>query len=118
MNSKICVSCGRSFEMRKKWKNCWDQVKYCSKTCQKNKEPTFYKELIINTLNIRRPGTSICPSEILDFDQKQNKELMERVRSAARLLVQDGLIEILQKNKVVNPTNFKGPIRFKLKNNH
>jgi len=40
---------------------------------------------------------------------------MERVRSAGRLLAHEGKIEITQKGKAVDPNDFKGPIRFKLK---
>ncbi|MDB2461449.1 DUF2256 domain-containing protein [Gammaproteobacteria bacterium] len=31
--SKICPTCNRSFNWRKKWKLNWSQVKYCSKKC-------------------------------------------------------------------------------------
>ncbi|WP_082176063.1 DUF2256 domain-containing protein [Pseudaestuariivita atlantica] len=30
---KVCVTCGRPFEWRKKWEKVWDEVKYCSKAC-------------------------------------------------------------------------------------
>lgn len=33
-DSKICVSCGRPFEWRKKWEKVWGEVKYCSKACR------------------------------------------------------------------------------------
>ena len=32
--TKICIVCGRPFAWRKKWQNCWDEVKYCSKACR------------------------------------------------------------------------------------
>ncbi|WP_462251950.1 DUF2256 domain-containing protein [Ekhidna sp.] len=35
--SKICVKCGRPFNWRKKWKSVWDDVKYCSEQCRRNK---------------------------------------------------------------------------------
>lgn len=35
--TKICLTCGRPFEYRKKWRNCWDEVKYCGEKCQRNK---------------------------------------------------------------------------------
>ncbi|NQY79010.1 MAG: DUF2256 domain-containing protein [Candidatus Caenarcaniphilales bacterium] len=34
---KICVVCKRPFEWRKKWKACWDEVKYCSNRCRNNR---------------------------------------------------------------------------------
>lgn len=32
--SKICASCGRPFNWRKKWERCWDEVRYCSERCR------------------------------------------------------------------------------------
>jgi len=29
--------CERPFNWRKKWKKTWDEVKYCSEGCRKNK---------------------------------------------------------------------------------
>jgi len=36
--TKICVTCGLPFEYRKKWRNNWPEVKYCSERCQRNKK--------------------------------------------------------------------------------
>ncbi|MBI2729492.1 MAG: DUF2256 domain-containing protein [Sphingobacteriales bacterium] len=36
---KICVVCQRPFTWRKKWEKVWDEVKYCSDRCQKQKSP-------------------------------------------------------------------------------
>ncbi|MDC0611068.1 DUF2256 domain-containing protein [Vibrio sp.] len=35
--TKVCVVCGRSFTWRKKWQTCWDEVKYCSEKCRRNR---------------------------------------------------------------------------------
>ncbi|MEJ7660547.1 MAG: DUF2256 domain-containing protein [Hymenobacter sp.] len=35
--TKICATCGLPFEYRKKWRNNWPDVKYCSEKCQRNK---------------------------------------------------------------------------------
>jgi hypothetical protein len=35
---KICVVCQRPFTWRKKWEKNWEQVKYCSEKCIKNKK--------------------------------------------------------------------------------
>ncbi|RRO21855.1 DUF2256 domain-containing protein [Flavobacteriaceae bacterium 14752] len=34
---KICEVCGKPFTWRKKWKNNWKDVKYCSEKCRRNK---------------------------------------------------------------------------------
>jgi hypothetical protein len=35
--SKICITCGRPFEWRKKWAKVWEEVKYCSDRCRGNR---------------------------------------------------------------------------------
>jgi len=34
---KTCVACGRPFAWRKKWSACWDEVRYCSERCRREK---------------------------------------------------------------------------------
>lgn len=34
---KICMTCGLPFSWRKKWKKNWNNVKYCSEKCRRNK---------------------------------------------------------------------------------
>lgn len=41
LTSKICVVCGFPFNWRKKWEKNWDEVKYCSERCRKNKKSTL-----------------------------------------------------------------------------
>ncbi len=117
MNSeeKICQNCGRPFEWRKKWKDNWDEVKYCSKFCQGDRSKEKLKEKILSLLALRERGKTICPSEVLNAEKKKDKKEMEQVRMAARLLAYENKIEITQRGKTVDPLNFKGPIRLKLK---
>ncbi|MGZ8409327.1 MAG: DUF2256 domain-containing protein [Hyphomicrobium sp.] len=35
--TKICVTCGRPFTWRKAWARVWDEVRYCSDRCRKEK---------------------------------------------------------------------------------
>ncbi|WP_035756130.1 DUF2256 domain-containing protein [Hugenholtzia roseola] len=35
--SKICKTCQRPFEWRKKWEKNWEQVQYCSQRCRGKK---------------------------------------------------------------------------------
>ncbi|WP_086934158.1 DUF2256 domain-containing protein [Agarilytica rhodophyticola] len=34
---KICQTCGLPFSWRKRWAKNWNEVKYCSQRCRKNK---------------------------------------------------------------------------------
>ncbi len=111
---KTCATCGRIMVPRKKWAKNWDQVKYCSDRCRKRKPQDSYEAQILELLKRRGAEKTICPSEVLPESQKQDKVLMERVRSAARRLAAQGKIAILQKGVTVDPSKAKGPIRIKL----
>lgn len=118
---KVCSACGRSFEFRKKWEKNWDEVKFCSDRCRSANKGSGKKETqeiqlrILDLLKIRPQDKTICPSEVLTAEEKQNKEKMEKVRQAARLMAHDGQIEITQGGKAVDPDDFRGPIRLRLK---
>ncbi len=120
---KICESCGRAFEWRKKWEKDWDMVKYCSDACRGNKPGDAAKALeaaILALLAERGRDKTICPSEAAKLvggkDSRSDWEgLMEPARAAARRLVAAGSIVITQHGQVVDPATAKGPIRLKLR---
>ncbi|PSJ46920.1 DUF2256 domain-containing protein [Zobellella taiwanensis] len=35
--SKLCALCGRPFDWRRKWARDWEQVRYCSERCRRNR---------------------------------------------------------------------------------
>ena len=35
--TKVCVTCAKPFAWRKKWEKNWEDVKYCSEKCRRNK---------------------------------------------------------------------------------
>ncbi|MFD0861786.1 DUF2256 domain-containing protein [Sungkyunkwania multivorans] len=37
---KVCSVCQRPFKWRKKWTDVWEDVKYCSERCRRNKTKT------------------------------------------------------------------------------
>lgn len=113
--SKICESCGREIEYRKKWLRDWENVKYCSDECRRNKNKFDYRDSILSLLKQRKAGQTICPSDVLPADQKTDAVMMEHVRRSARRLASDGLIEITQSGKPVDPLHFRGPIRLRLR---
>ncbi len=114
-DDKICQSCGRRMSYRKKWEKNWAEIKYCSDECRRYKFRFDFRQEILTLLELRGPAKTICPSEILSENQKQDKIMMEHVRRSARLLAHEGKIEITQKGQTIDPLNFKGPIRLKLK---
>ncbi len=72
-----------------------------------------FRQRILDLLQSRSAESSICPSEVLPVAVRKDKVLMERVRQMARLMAHQGIIEITQKGQVVNPDDFRGPIRLR-----
>jgi hypothetical protein len=35
--TKTCPVCGRPFQWRRKWKLVWEEVRYCSERCRRNR---------------------------------------------------------------------------------
>ena len=74
-----------------------------------------YRTRILDLLQARGLDKTICPSELLSGEDKQNPALMEQVRASARTLASQNLIEFTQHGKVVDPSAARGPIRLRLK---
>ncbi len=117
MPTKLCASCGRTIEWRKKWARSWDDVRYCSDACRSRKVRPVDRELeqaIAALLCDRAIGATICPSEAARHTGGDDwRELMEPARAAARRLVERGEVEITQGGRVVDPSTAKGPIRIR-----
>ena len=114
---KICEACGRRFSWRKKWERDWDGVRYCSAGCRRGGVSDLdraLEEAILDLLDRRSVGASICPSEAAKLTSPDNwRVLMEPTRRAARRLAARNLVNITQKGRPVDPSMFKGPIRIR-----
>jgi len=115
---KVCVRCGRTMQWRAKWAKNWEQVKYCSDQCRRARvtaTDTALEDAIISLLGARARNASICPSEAArQVSGESCQSLMEPARMAARRLVAQGKVQIIQGGKVVDPSRAKGPIRIRL----
>jgi hypothetical protein len=116
--AKICASCGRRFEWRRRWRSCWDEVRYCSSACRRRRVSPVDRRLeaaILGLLEGRDRGSSICPSEAARQVAPEDwRELMEPTRRAARRLAAARRLEILQRGRPVDPSDARGPIRLRL----
>jgi hypothetical protein len=69
---------------------------------------------ILDLLGERAPFASICPSEAARRVEPDGwRELMEPAREAARRLVGEGAVEVVQRGRVVDPATARGPIRIR-----
>ncbi len=119
-DTKPCLRCGRTIEWRKKWARDWEQVRYCSDACRAARLTSTDAALeaaILDLLNARGAGKTICPSEaarkVAGDAGAAWEPLMEPARAAARRLVAAGRIVITQGGRVVDPSRARGPIRLK-----
>ena len=113
---KTCATCGRRMTWRKAWAETWDEVRTCSKGCRQHKPGPLDRALeqaILELLDARAAGKTICPSEAARAVREDWRPLMERTRAAARRLVADGRVEITQKGRVVDPSTARGPVRIR-----
>ena len=120
-DTKTCHSCGRVMTWRKSWARNWDEVRYCSQSCRRRRVSdvdTRLEDAVLELLQQRPGGASICPSEaarlVAGSDDETWRGLMEPTRRAARRLVDRGLVEITQGGRVVDPSTATGPIRIRL----
>ena len=114
---KVCERCGRTMQWRTKWARNWNEVKYCSDACRKQRltaVDTALEDAILQLLNARARDASICPSEgARAVGGESWQSLMEPARKAARRLVAQEKAQITQGGKVVDPSRAKGPIRIR-----
>ena len=114
---KVCERCGRTMQWRAKWARNWNEVKYCSDACRKQRltaVDTALEDAILQLLNARARDASICPSEAARAVGGESwQALMEPARKAARRLVAQEKAQITQGGKVVDPSRAKGPIRIR-----
>jgi len=120
---KLCKTCRRPFAWRKDLARDWDVARYCSEACRGQLPADHAAQLeaaILNLLEERGPGKTICPSEAAKMvggtqHRSDWEPLMEPARAAARRLVAAGQIEITQHGRPVDAATARGPIRLKLR---
>jgi hypothetical protein len=116
--AKTCATCGRSMQWRRKWADCWAEIRYCSDTCRAHRPgdlDSAAERCIVELLRARPRNASICPSEAArSLGGDQWRELMGPVRAAARRLAANRVVEITQGGHRIDPSRARGPIRLRL----
>lgn len=78
--------------------------------------PEELDRTIVELLEQRREGATICPSEAARAVGGEDwRPLMEPARDAARRLVEQGRIDVTQRGEVVDLDEARGPIRLRLR---
>jgi len=112
-----CAGCGRSFTWRPSLSADWEAVRWCSAACRRRGIGPVDRALerAIDELLDGCPGDgTICPTEAARrVDAARWEELREPARRAARRMVVEGTVEIVQDGRVADPSTAKGPIRLR-----
>lgn len=120
--TKTCAVCGRVITWRRKWARDWDNVRYCSDACRRrarnaaaSQRDADLERAVLTLLQSRHRDATICPSEAARVVDPENwRTLMEPARAAARRLVDQGLVQITQHGRPVDPSTARGPVRVRL----
>ncbi|MEM1350568.1 MAG: DUF3253 domain-containing protein, partial [Myxococcota bacterium] len=98
----------------KKWAASWEDVKYCSASCRRDKPnhtDRALEDAILAELEARPGRAGVDPETVVSFvpaDRRGN--MRERARRAARRLVADGRVEMIQRGRPVDPSTAKGAV--------
>ncbi len=112
---KTCAHCGRKFERRRMRDIDWQEMRYCSAACRRETKRRVHSDLevaIRSLLARRSPTATICPSEAARalFGDEFRAYMEDTRRAARRMALREELV-ITQKNRRVDPSSFRGPIR-------
>ncbi|MEM9303818.1 MAG: DUF3253 domain-containing protein [Pseudomonadota bacterium] len=117
--SRVCRTCGRRMEARRRWRGKENEVRYCSKRCRSarpNRTDLALEESILALLAGRARGATICPSEAARAVAPDAwRPLLERTRCAARRLIAAGRLDMLQRGQIVDASSARGPVRLRLR---
>ena len=72
------------------------------------------RQVILDLLDQRRPGATICPSDAARAAAPDAwRPLMDPVRQAAAELADEGVVEVTQKGTAVDVRTARGPVRIR-----
>lgn len=114
--TKICATCGRDFEWRRKWRSVWPQVRYCSERCRRQRGGAAARREAriadaLEQLLADRSGT-ICPSEAARALWSEGwRDHLNEVRAVGRKLAREGRVVWQQRGRQVDPARARGPVR-------
>lgn len=113
---KFCATCGRRMTPRRRWRDSWPAVRYCTVRCRRRLTATDYalEEAIVALLGESLGRKMLCPSQAARRAGGERwRTLMERAREAARRLAVAGVLEFVQRGQPVDPSTARGPVRLR-----
>ncbi|MBX3463154.1 MAG: DUF2256 and DUF3253 domain-containing protein [Planctomycetes bacterium] len=116
-SAKVCAVCGRTFAWRRRWERCWSSVRHCSRACAARRRGDVDRACeaaILGLLAQRTAAATICPSEAARVVWPVGwQQGLQRLLAAARRLGARGAIDVLQRGRVVDPSQARGAVRLR-----
>jgi hypothetical protein len=102
---------------RKAWARSWDEVRYCSSACRSRGVRPIDHELentLLRLLDAAPRHSTVDPDSAADIvaaaGSAARADLREPARAAARRLVAQGVAEVVDRGRVVDPSRATGPM--------
>lgn len=108
---KMCATCGRAIQWRRRWAERWPEIRYCSNRCRGAKPNALDREIearLVDALSSTPRGQRIDPDEICAA-LGSGPRFEERVFHASRRLACRGLGELICDGRVVAPSDARRP---------
>lgn len=121
---KYCIVCGRRMTWRRRWRNDWENVRYCSTACRRkglNETDRKLESAIVDLMLQQRAGDGFFIEDVAakvsgNVDGKSKMRLIQAARNAARRLHNQRSVDILQNGRRVDPSTAKGPFLIRRRN--
>ncbi len=100
-----CAVCGLPFSWRSRWKDCWDEVRYCSQRCRRRKLRDSDQQLESQLLDLLRHGrqsVSELESSVTGAAAMGIAPDRQSVRMALRRLCVKGAVRIPRPARTVD----------------
>lgn len=113
---KVCKTCGRAIQWRRRWADQWHELRYCSKRCRGTKPNALDRAIeacLIDALADLARGQSVDPFEACEA-LGSGQRFEERVFNAARRLAASHNAALLCDGRVADPSHAKRPFTLSL----
>lgn len=122
---KNCAVCGRRMDWRKRWRNNWQSVKYCSSSCRRSSRDVERHNLetrILAMLN-QQPGKACLDldgmtAKLFDASSRSFHQHRVSVHNAARRLCNRGVTSLFRQGRPVDPSKANRTACIKLNPSH
>ena len=106
----ICLTCGRPFDQRAKWRSRGQEVKYCSTRCRNTRPSRAERERESRLKEAVSREIKPLEEACLEAGYSADQNGLRQCRWAARRLAHRGEVTLIQRGQSVEPGYDRGPL--------